>query len=71
MNKATKASKGIGYVSFEKASDAAKALEECDKSKFVLFFYHMKAINDEKYILKRFKVIFLSFFFVQNEEKIL
>ena len=36
MNKATKASKGIGYVSFEKASDAAKALEECDKSKFVL-----------------------------------
>lgn len=36
-NKTTGESKGLGYVRFHKPSQAAKAIENCDKSKFVIF----------------------------------
>jgi hypothetical protein len=35
----SQASKGIGYVTFKKASEAAKALEEICDSKFLREFY--------------------------------
>jgi RNA recognition motif-containing protein len=33
MDRETNESKGFGFVTFSKPSDAAKALEECDPSK--------------------------------------
>lgn len=36
-NKTTGESKGLGYVRFHKPSQAAKAIENCDKGKCVVF----------------------------------
>lgn len=37
-NKSTGESKGLGYVRYYKPSQAALAIEKCDKSKSVPFF---------------------------------